>query len=215
MGFDLDVLADQRAEHLEQLADHLVRIDVGPLQNLAAAEAQQLPGEGHRPLGRFDTICKSCARCSPGGRSSRANLVYAADRLQQVVEFVGHAAGQRADGFHLLRLAELLLQAVALGDVEDQAHQSVELAIFAGEWSVHPLAADRAAVLGQVVVHPVGRHVSQAQAAEQFFDLGAAVLRDDLLERRHHAQHFVDPIAEGFFGGRIPIDTRKSASSRM
>ena len=47
----------------------------------------------------------------------------AADDGEQVVEVVGHAAGQAADGLHLLRLAELLLQLAALGDIDSDAAQ--------------------------------------------------------------------------------------------
>ena len=38
-------------------------------------------------------------------------------RHQQIVEIVGHAAGDLADGLHLLRLAQLLLGALALFDL--------------------------------------------------------------------------------------------------
>ena len=38
---------------------------------------------------------------------------------QEVVEIMRHAAGELADGFHLLRLAELGLQPAAFGDVAE------------------------------------------------------------------------------------------------
>ena len=41
----------------------------------------------------------------------------AADRGQQIVEVVRDAAGELADGFHLLRLAQRLLGAHAFGDL--------------------------------------------------------------------------------------------------
>jgi len=46
---------------------------------------------------------------------------------QHIVHVVGHAPRQRADGVHLLRLAQLGLHAVALGHVL-QDHQAAQLA---------------------------------------------------------------------------------------
>ncbi len=40
------------------------------------------------------------------------------DNGQHIVEVVGDAAGQLADGLHLLRLAQLVFQAVLLGDID-------------------------------------------------------------------------------------------------
>ena len=45
----------------------------------------------------------------------------AENRRQDVVEVVGHAAGQGAEGVHLLRLPQLLFELLALGDVDDGA----------------------------------------------------------------------------------------------
>ena len=48
----------------------------------------------------------------------------AEDALQQVVEVVGDAAGQRADGLELLRLEALLLEQVLLRDVREKPHEA-------------------------------------------------------------------------------------------
>ena len=48
---------------------------------------------------------------------------------QDVVEVVGDAAGELADRFHLLRLAKLGLQRLAMGDVDHDAAQAHDLAV--------------------------------------------------------------------------------------
>jgi hypothetical protein len=53
--------------------------------------------------------------------ASQQHLGIAADDREQVVEVVRHAASQAAEGFHLLGLAELRFQVLALGDVADDA----------------------------------------------------------------------------------------------
>jgi hypothetical protein len=53
----------------------------------------------------------------------RQELRVAADHREEVVEVVGDAAGEQADGVHLLRVAELLLEALQLCDVaRDREH---------------------------------------------------------------------------------------------
>ena len=48
-----DVLADQAAEHLLHILNHIVHVQHDGLEHLLAAEGQQLPGETSRPLSRF------------------------------------------------------------------------------------------------------------------------------------------------------------------
>ena len=59
----------------------------------------------------------------------RHQLGVAANRRQQIVEVVRDAAGQAADGLHLLCLAELILELYAIADVvhggEDRALAAV------------------------------------------------------------------------------------------
>jgi isocitrate dehydrogenase (NAD+) len=63
------------------------------------------------------------------GRQAVAHrLGVARDRRQQVVEVVRDPAGELADGLHLLRLPELLLQAALVGDVDGGADDAEHLA---------------------------------------------------------------------------------------
>ena len=52
----------------------------------------------------------------------------AADDGEQVVEVVGDPAGEPADRFHLLRLPELFLEPLAVGDVLVDAEHADDLA---------------------------------------------------------------------------------------
>ena len=53
------------------------------------------------------------------------------DDREQVVEVMRDAAGEASDGFHLLRLAELLLQGAAFGDVLGEQFEEDGVAIVA------------------------------------------------------------------------------------
>ena len=81
------------------------------LQDLAAAERQQLAVE-RRPPGRPATITWSTsARAgSPAGIAVARGARRSRDDREQVVEVVRDAAGELADGLHLLGLPELVLE---------------------------------------------------------------------------------------------------------
>ena len=96
--------------------DDVVQVEHLGLEHLPAAEREQLAGE---------RAARSAARGSPRlsrggvGRSGalEQQLAVAADHGEQVVEVVGDPAGEPADRLELLRLPQLLLECLALGDV--------------------------------------------------------------------------------------------------
>jgi hypothetical protein len=51
------------------------------------------------------------------GQRLERQVGIAVDRGEEVVEVVGHAAGELPDRFHLLRLPQLLLERYPFGDV--------------------------------------------------------------------------------------------------
>ena len=96
------VLADDAAQHPVQLPDDRVEIEDAGLQDLAAAEGEQLTCEGSCVLGRFQDL----ADLAPLRRRQPPEkpLTIADDDAQEVVEVVGDPARQPADGVHLLGL---------------------------------------------------------------------------------------------------------------
>ncbi len=57
-------------------------------------------------------------------QSAQGDLAVTDDDGEQVVEVVGHAAGQLADDLHLLSLAELLLQPVPFRQIDPHPDQA-------------------------------------------------------------------------------------------
>ena len=113
---DLDVLADQPPQHRQQRGGHLAEVERDRVEDLLAGEGQELARElGGALGGALDLGQLVGAR--PGADPPAGDLAVAADHGQQVVEVVRHAAGELADGLHLLRLPELVLQHAALGHV--------------------------------------------------------------------------------------------------
>ena len=68
------------------------------------------------------------ARCGLSATASARNIDRAGDDGEHVVEVVRDAAGQLADGFHLLGLLELFLGRNLLGDIPDKSIDDVTIA---------------------------------------------------------------------------------------
>ncbi len=70
-----------------------------------------------RALARRDDLRERLAHGVAGGKLARGELGEAEDDREHVVEIVGDAAREQTDGLHLLRLPQLLLDALARRDV--------------------------------------------------------------------------------------------------
>ena len=71
--------------------------------------------------------CAGPAQAGIGTEALEQELGVAGDDHQEVVEVVRDAAGEAADGFHFLRLAELLLQRARFGDVFHENFEGVSV----------------------------------------------------------------------------------------
>ena len=82
-----------------------------------AAERQYLADKVFGALSRFEyldkIVFKGCAARSQLFRQLRI----AENDAEDIVEIMGDAAGKRADGFHLLRLAQLFFKFFSVGDI--------------------------------------------------------------------------------------------------
>jgi hypothetical protein len=107
---------------LDHAGDQVIRRHAHRLQWLE-------PGEGEQPLrqlptaqGRIERIVHQLAGLRAVHRPGTGQAEIGDDHTQKIVEVVRKAAGQGTDRLHLLGLAELLLNADALGDV---GHETV------------------------------------------------------------------------------------------
>jgi hypothetical protein len=106
LGDDVDVLADQPPQHRVHPGDDLVQVDDLRLEDLLAAEGEQLARQCRRPVGgKLDLVERRGERGIAAVDLRAGDVAVAADRQQQVVEVVGDPARELADRLHLLRLA--------------------------------------------------------------------------------------------------------------
>ena len=125
---DLHIFADEALEHRPHAGDDRVEIEQRRLDDLLAAEGQQLAGELGGALAGF-----------PNRRDVRPPGIVRVEILEQqlaipqhhgeqVVEIVGDASGEPSDRFHLLGLLKLRLQRAALRDVQRNTDAADRLA---------------------------------------------------------------------------------------
>jgi hypothetical protein len=106
---ELDVLADDAAEHPVYSGHDSVEVDDPRLQQLPPAEREQLMGQLRRAAPRLPDLLDVFPAHVVRRELVQHHLAVAQDRAEQVVEVVRDAARQPAHRLHLERLAELLL----------------------------------------------------------------------------------------------------------
>ena len=102
---------------IDWTSEHRVQVHDPRLEHLPPAEREELARQGGTAVGRPADLLHA-SRLRPVGRQgSQEQVAVARDDIQEVVEVVGHAGGELADGLELLGLQELRLEPLALGDV--------------------------------------------------------------------------------------------------
>ena len=105
-----DLLADQATEHLGCRGHGLVQVQAAWLHRLPAREGEELPRQVTRSRGGTSDLEYALAVVGRQPGAVDEQLDVAEDRLDHVVEVVGHAARESPHRLHLLCLEELLLE---------------------------------------------------------------------------------------------------------
>ncbi len=112
--------ADGACEHGKSAANAVVDVDDAGLENLAAAEGEQLTGDFGGTRGLLHDV-QSLDSMAGASWLLQRELAGEADGLGDVVEVVGDATGEASDGLHAMGVAELLFELALTGDVPDIA----------------------------------------------------------------------------------------------
>ena len=135
-GDHLDARRQRRPQQPHRFLDDLAQPDDAPLVRLPPPEREDLLDELAGARARLLHFRQALLRRMLRHEILPGQLDVADDRAEDVVEVVGHAAGEGAEGLHLLRLAQRRLQPLPrrLGvlqilDVHDDADQAEELAV--------------------------------------------------------------------------------------
>src|SRR5437899_4761180 len=94
---EFDVLANQRAQQALHIRNDGVQIHYLQFQQLLAAEGEQLPGQGSRPIGGLLNSLRLVMQHVIGVQVFQQNFGITADNQKQVVEVMGYAACQRSE----------------------------------------------------------------------------------------------------------------------
>ncbi len=118
---DGDTFADGALHHIGHVFDELVGVEHDWLEELFSAEGEELSGEVGGAFGSEGDLLEGGGFLGVGGVEGAEDFCVALDDGEEVIEVVGDAAGELADGFHFLGLAELIFELDAFGDVPEHA----------------------------------------------------------------------------------------------
>ena len=130
---DFDVLADGSAQQPSDPGDQLVDVDVLRPERLLPGKGEQAARQIGPAKCRVERLARQLVDIGIIPFQIPQQVDIADDHAQHVVEIMRHAAGQIADGLHLLRLVELRLQ---LGPLDLLAVLRGEVAQDAGKMPV-------------------------------------------------------------------------------
>ena len=130
------MLAQGPAQQLLHLLNLSADVDVSRPQGLLAREGEQAPRQVGAALGGCRDVAGDPVQLLVPRQPVGKVLRIAENDGEEIVEVMGHAAGELAHGFHLLGLAELLVEVrdgralllERLGGAVEQGHQSAQLA---------------------------------------------------------------------------------------
>ena len=133
LDVDPDPAADQRTNQLRHGLDLRADIEHLRLQRLPAGKRQQLPGQLGGAFHGFGDRVDVAAAALLRQFAAAQEIGGGADDGQEIVEIVRDAAGELADRFHLLRLAQRFLALAALGDVDGFRHRADDGAVLVAQ----------------------------------------------------------------------------------
>ncbi len=113
----LDVFADQTVQDFLDMADLRVEVQNLGIEHLLAAEGEKLAGELPGALRGPADLAQLLHQLRVLAPPATKVVGITFDDEELVIEIMCHAGGQPADRFHLLALAQLLLQALASREV--------------------------------------------------------------------------------------------------
>jgi len=117
-NFELDILADQTPQQVRQIDQHIGDIENPWLQCLLPREGQQLSHQIGGSVGVLLNLHDVGKGRVTRLKAQQQEVAEPDHGGQQIVEVMRHPAGELTDGLHLLRLGELDLQVLLLGNVD-------------------------------------------------------------------------------------------------
>ena len=126
-NLEADILPDRSSQHGLESGYDVAQLGGPQLEHLLAPERQQLLGQPLEVLGGVLDIGQHLFHLRRE-LATEQDLAIGEDGREQVVEVVRDAARQQADALQLLHLPELLVEALALGEIADDADDALAAA---------------------------------------------------------------------------------------
>ena len=128
---ELHVFTDHAAEQRLDVIQQFAKIDDAGFGGVPAAEGEELAGHAGGAFGGVDDLLH-VAREFFGTRvhAFERELAIAGNDGEEIVKVVRNTAGEASERLHFARLGELLFEIPALGDIDADAADQHDLAVF-------------------------------------------------------------------------------------
>jgi hypothetical protein len=136
-----------------------------------------------------------------GGDALHGKGGLTADNMEEVVEIVGDATGQLAQGLHFLRLSQLAFEFEAFGDVAMNADKADQVVLLVDDGRDGGLDPDQAAVLAARVAFAAPGATGENRPADGFGDFGFVLVVAIDVERGFPADLVIGESGEALKGG--------------
>ncbi len=203
-GGEFDIFADERAQEALHIGDDGVHVDDLEFEKLLAAEGEKLTREGSGAIGGLLNGFGLDVQRVFGSELIEENFGIAADDHEQIVEVVSDASGETADGFHFLRLTELIFEDATLGDVFGDGFENISGLVFGGDGA----AADADGDGGSILALPASFKAIHATGAAEFVDQAGifAGIEEDIFLRIEGKDFESGVVTQHSNEGRVDVE---------
>src|SRR5437879_8110863 len=132
-GVETNVFTEEPLEKLVHVADDGIEIQNLGSEYLLPTERKQLAGESGGAIGRFLDFFHFITERIGFLQLVKHQLTVSLDHGEKIIEIMSDTTSQPANGFHLLRLAQLLFKSTPFGDVLRNHFKTFDLSMRVGD----------------------------------------------------------------------------------
>jgi hypothetical protein len=139
LNVQLDILSNKSPEKVADTSDDFIYLHRMRLNDLFSTERKEPFGEIRRPLGRRQYLIGKGAELIAFRQLHFYNSSIPYDRGKDIIEIMGHSAGELSDGLYFLGLTDLIFKLSALGHIVCRAeHSPSSLKLDDARREIHP-----------------------------------------------------------------------------
>src|SRR4051812_9342964 len=120
MTFDRDVFSEEAQQRTFEIRDESINLEYSRREGMLTAKGEQLSGKNGRASSRIPDFADMVSDRAFHPDLIQEQVAVTENGSEEIIEVVGDTAGELAEGFHLLRTNELILELLSRGHVHQR-----------------------------------------------------------------------------------------------